>query len=344
MGRHSKNAASRPFVNNHERQVLNSRGLGSQKVRFGGDYSQPFGFCCLSLQPVEDAMVSPSGHVYSREAIFEYLLAKKEEGARQQDAYDAQQRDAQQEVVQDARDAEAAAVRKFVDAQETTGGGARATGGKEPTPVRPLAAAVLRSEDEPSSKRARVASDGPQDDRPAIMKQTLIGVTEKVDKQKALKNSSFWLPMSAPAGAKTIVTKPERPKSPFSGATLRLKDLTPLPLLPSGDDVSEKAKAIKEGKYMCAMTKKDITHQAVVFLKPAGIVMLETAAKEVAYPTMTCPLSGKPFKKKDVIKLVTGGTGFASHNDVVATKYRTDGFGGCAQTASFAPASHDYHV
>jgi nitric oxide synthase-interacting protein len=50
--------------------------------------------------------------------------------------------------------------------------------------------------------------------------------------------------------------------------------------------------------------------------------MLETVAKELAYPTMTCPVTGQGFDVKDVIPLVQAATGFAGTGQVEAKKYR----------------------
>jgi nitric oxide synthase-interacting protein len=52
---------------------------GTVTQRLGRDSQLPFGYCCLSLHPAVDPVVSPSGHVYSREAILEYILQKTRE-------------------------------------------------------------------------------------------------------------------------------------------------------------------------------------------------------------------------------------------------------------------------
>ena len=64
-----------------ERQKI---GDGTQKVRYGVDSQLSFGYCALTLASVVEPMVSPSGHVYSREAIYEYLLTKNKDLKRQQ--------------------------------------------------------------------------------------------------------------------------------------------------------------------------------------------------------------------------------------------------------------------
>ena len=50
--------------------------------------------------------------------------------------------------------------------------------------------------------------------------------------------------------------------------------------------------------------------------------MLETTAKELAFPDMVCPSTGKRFTFDDVIEMVPATSGFASSGKVMATKYR----------------------
>lgn len=80
-------------------------GLGSITQRLGSDSQLPFGYCCLSLQPVRDAVITfvlidffvlniisrPSGHIYEREVILEYLLNKTRELKLQTQAYEEEQ-------------------------------------------------------------------------------------------------------------------------------------------------------------------------------------------------------------------------------------------------------------
>jgi nitric oxide synthase-interacting protein len=74
--RHSKNNSTRGFFTRAEKEMA---GHGTQTARVGRDSQLPFGYCCLSLQPALDAVVSPSGHIYSREAVLEYILQKTKE-------------------------------------------------------------------------------------------------------------------------------------------------------------------------------------------------------------------------------------------------------------------------
>ena len=50
--------------------------------------------------------------------------------------------------------------------------------------------------------------------------------------------------------------------------------------------------------------------------------MLESAAIELAYKTMTCPLTGVSFTMDDVIELHRAASGFAASGQVEVKKYR----------------------
>jgi len=75
--KHSKNAGDRGFQTHYEINRIDS--FGTIKHRLSVDSQLPFGYCPLSLTPIEEAVVSPSGRVYSREAILDYLLKKTQE-------------------------------------------------------------------------------------------------------------------------------------------------------------------------------------------------------------------------------------------------------------------------
>jgi hypothetical protein len=60
--KHSKNASDRHHLTYGEKR---KNGIGSISQRLGSDSQLPFGYCPLSLVPIDDAVVSPSGHIYS---------------------------------------------------------------------------------------------------------------------------------------------------------------------------------------------------------------------------------------------------------------------------------------
>jgi len=86
--RHSKNSGDRSHYTSHEKAKARN---GSIKQRLGTDSQLPFGYCSLSMHPAEEPVVSPSGHIYSREFILEYLLTKSQELKKQQKIFEDQQ-------------------------------------------------------------------------------------------------------------------------------------------------------------------------------------------------------------------------------------------------------------
>lgn len=62
------------------------------QVRLGGDSQQTFGHCSLCIHPAVEPMATPSGHVYCKECIVEFLLAKTQELRRQREAFEAQEK------------------------------------------------------------------------------------------------------------------------------------------------------------------------------------------------------------------------------------------------------------
>lgn len=75
-------------------------------------------------------------------------------------------------------------------------------------------------------------------------------------------------------------------------------------------------------KFINYTTRKTITSQKVIALRHSHQVMTEDVAKEFALPTMTCPITSKPFRSSDIIPLVQAQSAYASSGKVEATKYR----------------------
>ena len=150
------------------------------------------------------------------------------------------------------------------------------------------------------------------------------GKQERNTTQNSLAHVSYWLASSQPGAAtgssddfdyaneiKMLPPPPpDRPPSPMSGEPLKLKQLIPLNL-----------NYEKEGGALCSVSHKRITTQPAVVIRNSGQVMLKSVFDELAKPSMTCPITGKKFKDKDVITLIKGKSGFAASGNVEAKKY-----------------------
>lgn len=151
------------------------------------------------------------------------------------------------------------------------------------------------------------------------------GTQEGKATQNSLAHVSYWLASSQPGAAtgssddfdyaneiKMLPpSPPDRPPSPMSGEPLKLKQLIPINLNYEKEG----------GGVLCSVSHKRITTQPAVVIRNSGQVMLKSVFDELAKPSMTCPITGKKFKDKDVITLIKGKSGFAAIGNVEAKKY-----------------------
>lgn len=288
MSRHSKNATATTHFTYHEKTAA---GHGTLKRRFGRDAQLPFGACCLCLASAQGQrpLVSPGGFVYCKECIYANLLAQKRAIQERIAAYERfcdrqRQRELDQVVA-----GERQQLRQFLDA---------ASGAA-------LADAAERAQREKHAAEAQL--------REKVDRRT------DEDKRAAMKRTSFWIPDNTPS-AEVALDKPDtKTRDPMSLDEMKLKHLMPVKF--------EWSAAADEGAkdpphVLCAVTKKEISHHQAVLLRPSGQVILESCVKDMVLPTMTCPVTGLKLRKKDIIKLQAGGTGFSAHSTVEAKKYR----------------------
>lgn len=59
-----------------------------------------------------------------------------------------------------------------------------------------------------------------------------------------------------------------------------------------------------------------------MLIKPSRQIMLDSVYQELAAPSMTCPVTGKPFAAGDVVELAQAASGFAASGAVETSKYR----------------------
>lgn len=321
---------------------------GTQSVRFGVDSQLPFGYCALTLGPVVDPIVTPSGHMYSREAIFEHMLTKTHELKRQRALYEAQEARraaaAEEKVAAtSSKRAEAFVASQMLLTDKKTSApplssssstssassalvvhdvsvGSSATGAFQFQKV-----SSSSSNHKGKKRKADLGSfddhddydDQDRDERAATVKQLSAKVGERTTKAQ-LKQSSYWVPQFAPKHIEEqIAPPPKRPPSPSTGEGLRMKDLFSVNLIVDPDTTDTLDK-----KYQCAVTQKQITFQdAVLLKKPANAVILASFYRDLVEPNMTCPITGQKIKAKDVVHLVKAGSSFAAAGKVKAEKY-----------------------
>jgi len=262
---------------------------GTTTARLGTESHNRFGDCCLGLSPATDPVSTPSGHIYSREAIVSYLLTKNQEIKEARLKYEAQL-----STDQDRTDLTLQAVEKQKVEDFATKDGCPAQISKEGHAI--------------SHKNSL---------------GRIINTSTKEELRTSLKRTSFWLSESQPQYTAESIEEdvrnnppPRRPDSPMSGRPLRMKELIPMTLQ------REEGVGSIEGKCICAVSGKAITTQPVILIKKTGVVMLKEFYDTLAKSSHICPVTGKKFKDKDVITLNKGTSGFAASGEVIAKKYR----------------------
>lgn len=296
MTRKGKQPGGHNPLTYNERKKLTS--YGTTTARLGTESHNRFGDCCLGLSPATDPVSTPSGHIYSREAIVTYLLTKNQELKEAQLKYEAQLSTDRDRTDLTLQTVEQKRIQDFAT--------------KDACP-------------------AQISKEG----HALSHKQTLgriINTATKDELRQSLKRTSFWLSESQPQYTKESIEDelrnnppPRRPNSPMTGRPLRMKELMPITLQReegNGVVAGTSSKSKKEGKCICAVSGKAITTQPVILIKKTGVVMLKEFYETLAKSSHVCPVTGKKFKDKDVISLNKGTSGFAASGVVTAKKYR----------------------
>ena len=121
MARKSKQPGGHNPLTAHERKKYAKDVYGTRTARLGQDSQYTFANCGLSLHPVRDHPVaSPSGYIYERSAMLEYMLTKTQELKRQQQDYEAYLSQQQASIEGDEEKKRKSQVEQFESAQKVT--------------------------------------------------------------------------------------------------------------------------------------------------------------------------------------------------------------------------------
>jgi len=295
MTRKAKQPGGHNPLTYHERSKLTS--YGTKTARLGSECHAKFGDCCLGLTPATDPVATPSGHIYSREAILSYLLTKNQELKKARVQYERQLSIDQNRINTERQEEEEKQIEKFTLENHNC-------------------STQISKE---VHAKAHKTSLGRKID------------TESTDTlNKSLKRTSYWLSESQPQYTKEAKEEeirnnppPKRPPSPMSGRPLKLKDLIAIQLHRDSGDGGDTNRNDGVGRCICPVSNKTISTQPVVLIKKTGIVLLKDIFDQLRKSSgNTCPITGKKFKDKDVITLIKGTSGFSASGNVVAKKYR----------------------
>mmetsp|Transcript_49142 Transcript_49142/g.93873 ORF Transcript_49142/g.93873 Transcript_49142/m.93873 type:complete len:315 (-) Transcript_49142:258-1202(-) len=264
--------------------------FGTVKERLGKDTVKDFDACGLSLSLATDPVCTADGIIYQREAILENLVKQKKAIARQMTAWEAQQsKIASQEVSKAAADQEA----KLVAFHSQNHGAGK-------------------WEDVREGAEYNASGEGG-----AAKSATM---TTEFERKQASEMKAFWLPSKTPE-ARKLVDKPDTAtKCPCTGKKLRLKELVDVKWTPAPKDATG-------SRFMCPTCKRCFTNSSrIVVLKCTGDAMCADCCS--TFVEKDGNYNGKKVKKKDIIHLARGGTGFiASGTQVEAKRFEHLGVG-----------------
>ncbi|KAG7667570.1 hypothetical protein Ndes2526B_g03573 [Nannochloris sp. 'desiccata'] len=292
--KHSKKAGTMgsEALTYHERKAL---GFGTARERLGKDSLGNFYDCRLTLSPAVDPVASPSGFIFSREAIIENLLAQKKENKRRLVMWE------QSQAIQLRKAAERDAVEKEAS----------------------LLAFDRRNHAGASETLASQLRDAVTEEAEALMadKHTTRSVNNIKDNEARMVGlKSFWVPSQSKEAAE-VVEKPDgSTRCPASGKKIKLKDLIQVNFtpVPGGEP----------GEYMDPVTRDPLTNASkLILIKPTGDVVLEATWKTCIKPDGVWHRIA--VGDDDVLILEKGGTGFAEHDgdSVEAKRYFALGAG-----------------
>jgi len=270
--RKGQNTAASSFFSRHE---IEQSGYGSKRARLTADSLLQFGVCgvCLrSIHPSEAMCATPSGHLYHRPCIVTYLGEQTLKLKQQRSDWEAQER------------AKASGPPGLTEAERVAAFKASETSARRPAAAGAAAAAA-------ADAAASESIDA------LVTARGLRAVAGARDKwAEAAKATSYWRPEGMPDRVRAVVAEPpKRPPSPHSGRPLRLKGLSDLEPMRSGEDgraavpvpagvveaavaaaseprpreqvTSSSSTGTDVGRVACALTHDPIRHQQAVALR-----------------------------------------------------------------------------
>lgn len=290
MTRHGKNNTASACYTYHERQKdAKTGGYGTVRERLGKDSVKDFDACCLTLQPCRNPVITPSGYIFDKEAILEYILKKKAEAVKRVKEFEKAKKKSQKEQQELAAARETSRAQAFADKQKL----------------------VNASSSETTSTHSAGSN---------------IKSVSNMAGDRASKLPSFWVPSEVPTSSPSSTSNllGQKPDTnvycPMSGKVLKTKDLYPIIFTPIDEVATGTANAVKKERYMCPVTH-DVLSNSVpcCYLKTSGSVVTAECVEKIIRKDMMDPVNGKKLKESDIIYIQRGGTGYSSTNKVEAS-------------------------
>lgn len=305
MGRKSKQAGGNMPLTHYERtKKFVSSEYGTTSRRLAGHSQYQLGNCALSVTRIDHpnhiAMCSPSGYLYSEQAILEYLLNKTQEIKHQQAEYDKQQQMMIQKQNKSEQEVTKTKINDFIEAQK-----------------------VIKKRKFIDEKLVAQTD----------LKRTSYWISNEATKQPK-EGSSDLTTSSDDKMDSAIQPPPERPLSPFTEQPLRRKDIWPVQLLWDDDQTklvcAISQKTIQSQQAIAYWIDKSIPGTIVLESVWNDIVVVSsklhstTSGNDVVKHsvrtaiTMKCPNTGKKIKYTRTLQ--RSGTSFASSGQNIQVK------------------------
>ncbi|CEM29215.1 unnamed protein product [Vitrella brassicaformis CCMP3155] len=313
MSRHSKNNTAHSIFTYHEKKMM--KDAGTIKERLGTESFRRFESCWLCLQPAVKPVCTPSGYVYCHECIILNLGQQKKDLQRERALWERSTNREQESKVRAEWEAKQMELEQFLQAEEDI---SASTAYKTNKKAAPTAAPTQ-------------ASNLNVDPR-APHKQLFVE-----ERKEEARSKNFWIVENTPSAEGKPVKEPRKHLlCPISKKPLKLKELTRInPEYEHGpaagtSDAPEEGQAAddrpkgerKSTHWLCAVSKKAISHQKAAVIKQTGqVVLMEYLDKYVLGRKGFVP-DKEEITSKDIIPLIPGGTGFAAHNKVEVAKWR----------------------
>jgi len=278
MTRHGNNATNSSVYSYSERKKDQKQaGYGTEKMRLGKDAIKGFDCCSLTLQPTTRPVISPQGYIFDKEAIYSFILEKKNTYNKQMKEYERQKEAEIKEFRDNAAQEEEEAKERF-------------------------------EQTEKNIVTKRVEAFKTVDDSTGLSNMS-------GDRKRAL--PSFWLPSMAPQAKKSKLVKPDKTVyCPMSRQPLRVKDLITVVWTEVRDPDNKKSMIAREERYQCAVTGDTLNNSShCAVLKPTGHVVTMECVEKIIKKDWQHPLTGQSLVEKDIIPIVRGATGFSAAND-----------------------------
>jgi nitric oxide synthase-interacting protein len=348
MTRKSKRAGGSLPLTHHERHKYVTAGLGGSAASAAAVASStsnnalPLGVCALTLSKIDDppldaVVVTPSGHVYSKAALLEYLLHQTKEYQQQQVQYEATLQRQEQLKQKNEQTQQQHVIQQFEELQQQRGRNND-----------------HHDDDHHQQQRASsVVVTNNNDDHDTYQQ------TRRKNIKQELQKSSFWLAEAQPSlqdaaandanqqKKKTDMDMrgdysttapppppplPTRPVSPCSGQLLRRKQWRQVVL----------ERHPESGHVLCGFSGKTILTQPAVAIFPpnkkkkstntndnsaVGYVVLQQVYEEYIRPTMQCPKTDLPLQEARHVVVLQGGGGGIGRRQLLSNRTKKDGGG-----------------